>query len=139
MDLRLEMLQESPPNTELQIMSTFLLQERKRHKCLGRLEGKTEEPQTPAKAGTKCYAGNKEGHRFFKCPDKSKSGKKTTARAHASMKVVPKVCPACHAQHSFKDDKGETLYRTRLSSCPTFCNLGAGDRANLVQSAVSKS
>ena len=34
-DLRLELLQEAPPKTELQIMSIFLLQERKRQKALG--------------------------------------------------------------------------------------------------------
>ena len=81
----------------------------------------------------KCFTCNKEGHRFFECPYKRHWGKKTTAKAHASMKVVLKVCPACHAQHSFRDDKGETLYRTRFSSCPTFCNFGAADRAHLVQ------
>ena len=47
---------------------------------------------------------------------------------------MPKACPAYNGQHSFQDD-GEVLYRTRLSSCPTFCNLGAGDRANIIQSA----
>ena len=39
-DLRLELLQETPPKTELQIISLFLLQQRKRQKCLGGLEGK---------------------------------------------------------------------------------------------------
>ena len=56
------------------------------------------------------------------------------ARAHASMKAKPKVCPACNGQHSFSD-KGGLLYRTQLSFCPDFNDLGPFERAHLLQSA----
>ena len=56
------------------------------------------------------------------------------ARAHASLKTRAKVCPACTGQHSFSN-KGDLLYRNRLSSCPDFNNLGPVKRAHLIQSA----
>ena len=65
-EMRLEMLAEAEPKSELTIMTTFLQKERKRkkQKHLGQLEGKTEEPQnpTPAKAGWKCFNCHQEGH-----------------------------------------------------------------------------
>ena len=71
-ELRLEMLEEAVLKLELQIMTIFLLQERKRQKHLRCLEGKMEEPQTPtpAKTGKKCYDCKKEGHIAFDCPEK---------------------------------------------------------------------
>ena len=133
------MLDEAEPKSELSIMTTFLAQERKRQKHLGRLEGKTEEPQapTPAKVGRKCFDCKKEGHVAVDCPEKGESDKKTTpaSRSHASMRIALKVCPACNSQHTSPGDRGETLYRTRLSSCPTFTNLGAAERAGVIQKA----
>ena len=129
-ELRMEMLAEEEPKTELTIMTTFLQQERRKQKHLGRLEGKTQEPQAPTlKAGTKCFNCNKEGHRSSECPEKSKSVRKS----HASVRVTQKVCPACIYQHSFPRN---TLYRTRLSSCPTFVNLGPVEQANIIQAAA---
>ena len=70
----------------------------------------------------------KEGH------PKDGGNNRQPARAHASMKTGPKVCPACSGQHSF-NDKGDLLYRTCLSSSPDFCNLRPVDRANMLQAA----
>ena len=137
-ELRLERQEEAEPKSELGIMTAFLAQERNRQKHLVRLVVKKEEPQalTPGKAARRCFDCKKVGHVSGECPEKGRSGKKTTLvnRSHASMKIVPKVCPACNSQHSF-DYEGETLYRTRLSSCPNFTNLGPAERACMIQTA----
>ena len=77
--------------------------------------------------------------RKYQCPKKASGAKDggnncQSARAHASMKTAPKVCPACSGQHSF-NDKGDLLFRTCRSSFPDFCNLGPVDRAYMLQSA----
>ena len=46
--------------------------------------------------------------------------------------MVHKVYQACNIQHTYQD-KGDLLFRTGLSTCPNFCNLGIGDRANMIQ------
>ena len=86
------------------------------------LEGKAEEPLTlTLNADKTCSTCNKEGHQIFECPERSKTGWKF----YADIRIAPKSCPACDHQHTFLGKKGQTLYWTRLSSCPTFVKLGA--------------
>ena len=97
--------------SELEIMTTFLSHERKRPKALGRLEEqqfppKHEDQQPPGGGERGCFGCGKEGHQVFQCHDKASSAKGggnncQAAKAHATMKVVPKACPACDGQHSF--------------------------------------
>ena len=109
-DMRMEELPKE--KSELEIITNFLTQERKRQKALGRLEeqqlpAKTEDRQPPDKGGRGCFGCGKEGHRVYQCPDKASSAKgggnnQLAARAHASMKLVPTACQACSGQHSFQ-------------------------------------
>ena len=122
-ELRMKGLEDN--KTKLEIMNAFLILERKRQKAIGRLEvrkppPKAEDRQTP---GRGCFGCGQEGHLKYQCPEKAGGAKdggnnRQPARAHASMKTEPKVCPVCSGQHSFSD-KGDLLYRTQLSSCPT--------------------
>ena len=95
-----------------------------------RLEDKTEERLTlTLKAGKTCFTCNKEGNRFLECPEMSKTGQKF----YAKMRIAPKVCHVCSSQHSFLSKTGQTLYRTRFSSCPTFVKFGPEERASITQ------
>ena len=66
---------------------------------------KHEDQQTP---GGGCFGCGQKGHRYLQCTERTSSAKGGTgnrqpARAHASMKVAPKVCPACNGQHTYQD------------------------------------
>ena len=108
-------------------MVIFMNLERQRLKSLNQIE-KTDETKDAKKIV--CFKCCKEGHKSTEC--KSSSSGKNLASSHSSMKTTPPPCPACSQQHPFQS-KGETLYCTRLASCPAFQNSSTAGCATMVQ------
>ena len=141
-DLRL--LRRTEGKTELKIMSEFMRMERLRQKTKQKLEG-TEEIKKRSEVRNdmrsdvrKCHNCGEVGHFIADCPTKgakSRGDKPLGKRISnfVDMKKPQKPCPACRDQLSFQFKAGQTLYKSRLSSCQAFMNLTPADRASMIQ------
>ena len=125
--------------TELEIMSKFMVKEGQRQRALQRMGTKVGGSESSARESSArestarerewmCYRCGGKGHKQDTCPLK-------VGVVNASMKGPQKPCPVCDEQHCYTNPEGEKMYMSRLSACATFSNMGAGERAAVVQKA----
>merc|ERR1711867_125806 len=79
-----------------------------------------------------CFKCNKLGHKQADCPNKSTGGGK---KSHGTQATPPPRCPACASNHSSKDAKGKTWFKSRLSACSVFRSKTPEERAAIVTEA----
>ena len=86
-------------------------------------------------ADIKCLKCGEMGHRRANCKGSSSrsGGSGDGARVNLLATQPGKPCPACQSQHTLVSKNGETLYKSRLSSCTTWRNMSLQDRALLVE------
>ena len=99
---------------ELQIMTEFMQAEKKRQKAKERM-GTSDDSST-------CSRQN---------PNKSHGTYQQPASSTPTQPGIP--CPTCNLHHTHISPKGETMYRTRLSSCNVFRNLSIQDKTTVVE------
>ena len=129
--------------SELAIMSTFMeeekqLQDQYAQLCpqVKQVTPKKKVPRTGGRPTDTCFSCGEPGHLSRNCPE-SEGGGDGKRHAHANMRIKPKDCPACSGQHnSGTTPEGESLWKTRLSACPTFMDqMQPAERAALVEEA----
>ena len=64
----------------------------------------------------------------------SNASQRTYQQPASSTSPQPGIpCPACNLHHTHISPKGETMYRTRLSSCNVFWNISIQDKTAVVE------
>ena len=130
--------------SELKILASFMIEESKRQKARLRLSPNNEEAEAIAVVGkgygdsrmdVVCFKCKEPGHLQRQCTRVVATGRAAKVVANANMRVPQKPCPGCQGQHTFLNDEGETQYKSRLSSCPSFHTISAAERASIVQAS----
>ena len=111
-ELRLRRLEQG--YDELQIMTEFMQAKKKRQKAKERM-------------GTSDNSSNWSRQD----PNLSHGTHQQPASSIPPQPGIP--CPACNLHHTHISPKGETMYRTRLSSCNVFQNLSIEDKTAVVE------
>ena len=132
--------------SELKIMSTFMeeekqLQDQYAQLCPDVKQVTTLNRDKVSRGGGKstdtCFSCGKAGHISRNCPEEQGGCSSVGRQANANMRIKPKECPACNGQHiSGTTPEGDSLWKTRLSACPTFMDqMQPAERASLVEEA----
>ena len=144
------MIQDPKPKL-LDVFSKYMDMERRIQKDLSKLEAETI-PASKVKAigtdSTKpegvCWKCLKPGHNQHSCPTtltnywglggSQTKGKQNAGKVNMLSSTKPVPCPSCKGLYEFSKD-GNVLYKTRLSSCQDWQNMGPEERSCILVGA----